>query len=56
MKKNIISITGIEEFSRAREQRTKMDPPCPTLPMKTMRMVYMEEEEIAITSSICIAH
>lgn len=56
MKKNVISITGIEEFSMTREQRTKMDPPCPTLPMKKMRVVYMEEEEMAITSSICIAH
>ena len=57
MKKNGISITGIEEFSMAKEQRTKMYPPCSPLPNEQIEnSVYMEEEEIAIIHSICTAH
>lgn len=41
----------------AREQRTKMHPPCPTLPNKQNEdSVYMEEEEMAVIPSICRAH
>ena len=57
MKKNGISITGIEEYSMAKEQRTKMYPPCSPLPNEQIEnSVYMEEEEIAIIHSICTAH
>lgn len=57
MKKNGISITGTEEISMARKQRTEMRPSCTVLPNEQNDdSVYIEELEMAVTHSVCTVH